>query len=150
MPQPYGFSWIEQPLLGAMARPESMDDLLWLRSQGVQLLITLTEDSLPRHWVNDAGLFNMHVPIIDMHPPSQSQIELCMSAIEKARRGKFGAVLHCAAGLGRTGTLAACFLVASGLSAGDAIARIRDLRPGSVETDEQVEAVHQFAGRRNA
>jgi hypothetical protein len=42
MPQPLGFSWIEKPLLAAMARPEGPEDLDWLRQQGIELLISLT------------------------------------------------------------------------------------------------------------
>jgi atypical dual specificity phosphatase len=55
--------------------------------------------------------------------------------------------VHCGAGLGRTGTLVACYLVAGGLSAEDAIAKVRRLRPGSIETAEQEAAVRTFEGR---
>src|SRR5262249_47033817 len=44
MPPPDGFSWIEQPLLAALARPSSAEDLLWLRQEGIELLISLTEE----------------------------------------------------------------------------------------------------------
>lgn len=148
MPPPLGFSWIEKPHIAALARPESADELIWLREQGVQLLISLTEDPLPRHWINDAGLFAMHVPIVDMHPPSQKQIELILSAFDKAKAQKMGAAIHCTAGLGRTGALLACYFVQQGMSGPAAVARIRDLRPGSIETDEQADAVVEFARRR--
>ena len=52
--------------------------------------------------------------------------------------------VHCGAGLGRTGTLVACYLVAGGLSAEEAIAKVRRLRPGSIETLEQEAAVRTF------
>jgi atypical dual specificity phosphatase len=39
----------------------------------------------------------------------------------------------------------ACYFVTKGLSAANAVARVRRLRPGSVETEEQEEAVAQFA-----
>jgi atypical dual specificity phosphatase len=56
--------------------------------------------------------------------------------------------VHCGAGLGRTGTLLACYLVSSaGLTADEAIARVRAARPGSIETDEQEQAVRRFAQR---
>ena len=43
----------------------------------------------------------------------------------------------------------ACYLVKErGLAAGDAIAEIRRLRPGSIETYEQEKAVFQFYQRR--
>lgn len=147
--KPSGFSWIERSILAGMARPESVEELAWVRSQGISLLISLTEDPLPRQWINDAGLLNMHVPIEDMHPPSQKQIDLAMSAIEKARDQKFGVGVHCTAGFGRTGTILACWLVHEGYPSDAALGKVRDLRPGSVETDEQEDAVREF-GRRQS
>ena len=53
---------------------------------------------------------------------------------------------HCFWGRGRTGTMLACYLVKDeGISAEDAIKRIRDLRPYSVETYEQEDAVIEYA-----
>ena len=42
----------------------------------------------------------------------------------------------------------ACYFVAQGLSAQEAIVRVRKMRPGSIETTEQAEAVREFARRR--
>jgi atypical dual specificity phosphatase len=148
MPQPDGFSWIEKPLLGAMARPESPDDLTWLRGQGIDLLITLTEDPLRRDWVNEAGLLVFHVPVVDMEAPTQEQLDRCVSAITRAHDREMGVVVHCGAGLGRTGVVLACYFVNKGLSAQNAIARVRRLRPGSIETEEQADAVVEFARRK--
>jgi atypical dual specificity phosphatase len=58
--------------------------------------------------------------------------------------------VHCGGGLGRTGTLLACYLVsAEGLPADAAIARVRAARPGSVETEDQEQAVRRYAERLN-
>ncbi|NXE30961.1 DUS23 phosphatase, partial [Ardeotis kori] len=48
-------------------------------------------------------------------------------------------------GHGRTGTMLACYLAkAREMSGGDAIREIRRLRPGSIETQEQEQAVMRF------
>jgi len=150
MPAPEGFSWVDKPLLAAMARPEELDEFAWLREQGIQLLISLTETPPRRAYANDAGLLILHVPVEDMHPPSQKQIDLCMSAIHKAHSQDMAVGVHCTAGLGRTGVILACYFVEQNMSAKNAIARVRRLRPGSIETDEQADAIAAFAHRHRA
>lgn len=147
MPAPEGFSWVEKSHLAGMARPGELADLLWLRAQDIQLIISLTEDPPRRDWINEAGLFGMHVPVEDMHPPSQSQLKVCLSAIAKANDQGMGAVVHCGAGLGRTGVVLACYLATKGMTVQHAMARVRRLRPGSIETQEQEEAILDFARR---
>ena len=148
MSKPEGFSWIEKPLVAAMARPESLEELLWLRQQNIEVLVSLSEEPLRRDWVNSAGLMVYHVPVVDMEAPTQDQLDQCLSALMRANAQGMGVAVHCTAGLGRTGVILACYLVEKGLSAQNAIARVRRLRPGSIETEEQVSAVEAFASRR--
>ena len=84
MAPPSGFTWIEQPRLAGMARPDSPQDLAWLRKEGIELLISMTEDKPRRDWINEAGLMVFHVPVEDMTVPTPEQIDQCVSAIERA------------------------------------------------------------------
>ncbi|HVK17883.1 MAG TPA: dual specificity protein phosphatase family protein [Fimbriiglobus sp.] len=144
---PPGFTWIDRPLLAALAMPESADDLAWLRRNGLDVLLSLSEEPPPRRWVNDAGLMSVHVPIVDYTAPTERQLDLCVDAIARAQRSGMGVAVHCTAGKGRTGTILAAYLVTTGQSARAAIDRVRHLRPGSVETQDQEEAVEEFARR---
>jgi atypical dual specificity phosphatase len=148
MAAPSGFSWIDKPLLAAMARPSAPEDLAWLRTHGIELMLSLTEDRPRRDWVEEANLLVYHEPLEDMEPPSQEQLDRCVSAILRANERKMGVAVHCGAGLGRTGVVIAAYFVARGINAGNAIARIRRLRPGSIETDDQAAAVELFARRK--
>jgi atypical dual specificity phosphatase len=148
MAAPNGFSWIDKPLLAALARPSSPEELSWLRSQGIEVLVSLTEDRPRRDWVEQANLLVFHEPMEDMEAPTQDQLDRCVSAIERATERNMGVAVHCGAGLGRTGTVLAAYLVAKGQTANNAIARIRRLRPGSIETDDQAAAVELFARRK--
>src|SRR5262245_55603505 len=102
MSQPHAFSWIDKPLLAALARPVDVDELLWLRAQGIEVLLSLTEDPLPRSWVNEAGLMMVHVPVVDMEAPTQEQLDHCAETIRRAHEHNLGVAVHCGAGLGRT------------------------------------------------
>jgi atypical dual specificity phosphatase len=148
MSTPNGFSWVDKPHLAALARPSDAEDLAWLRKQGIELLISLTEERPRRDWINDAGLMVMHVPVEDMEAPTQEQLDRCTSAIERANSHGMGVAIHCGAGLGRTGVILATYFVAKGLSAQNAMGKVRRMRPGSIETDEQSDAVVEFARRR--
>jgi atypical dual specificity phosphatase len=145
---PPGFTWVDKPLLAALSMPESADDLAWLRRQGIDVLITLSEELPARRWVNDAGLMTVHVPVTDMTAPTLRQIELCLDTIDRASKSGMGAAVHCTAGKGRTGTVLAAYFIAGGLSARRAIEKVRELRPGSVETPEQERVLEEFAAER--
>jgi atypical dual specificity phosphatase len=146
MPPP-GFTWVDKPHLAALALPESADDLAWLRRNGIDVVISLTEDPLPRGWVNDAGLMGVSVPVPDMEPPTDRQLDHLLDTIRRANASRMGVAIHCGAGLGRTGTVLAAYFVAQGLTPREAVAKVRDLRPGSVETAEQERAIEAFARR---
>lgn len=145
---PPGFSWIDKPHLAALAQPDSPADLAWLRANGIDVLVTLTEFPLARNWVNDAGLMAVHIPVLDMAAPTDRQLQLAIDAIDRAKSAGMGVAVHCLAGKGRTGTVLAGYFVSRGMSAAEAIRRVRELRPRSIETDDQEQAVYDLERRR--
>lgn len=147
---PPGFSWVDGRKLAALAWPDSSDDLQWLREQGIDLLISLTEDPPFRRYVNEAGLFALHVPIPDFSPPTFQQLDTILGAIAKAHQQGLAAAVHCAAGKGRTGTVLAAYFVQQGKTPAQAIQHVRDLRPGSIETGEQEECIRDYAKAKSS
>jgi len=54
-------------------------------------------------------------------------------------------MVHCLAGLGRTGTILACYLIKyQKLSADDSIQKVRESRSGSIQSFPQEEIIFQF------
>jgi len=148
MSRPYFFTWVEEPLLAASSEPNAPEQLAWLRAEGVDILVTLTEEPLPRSWIDSAGLMGVHVPVPDWTSPTVEQIDEVMSVIDKAKASNMGVAVHCMAGKGRTGTILAAYFVRHGVSAEEAIRKVRDLRPGSIEVTEQEEAIRAYEKAR--
>ena len=140
-------AWVAPGVLGC-AYPRTERALAALSASGVRLLVNLHErphdpDRLGRH-----GLREVYLPVKDFAAPTPRQVERGVDAIAGALVVGEAAAVHCGGGLGRTGTLLACYLVGSeGLGAAEAIGRVRSLRPGSVETPAQVRAVEAWARR---
>lgn len=143
----HGFSWVEHPHLAASAYPVDVEELTFLRDQGIDIVLTLTEDPLPRRFIDQAGLMSVHIPIGDMMPPTQEQIEQCVAVIEKARGSKMGVNVHCLYGRGRTGTILAAYFISRGMTPESAIEKIRELRPGSIETTRQEDSLYAYFER---
>ena len=123
-----------------MARPRAAD-AAWLRDQGIRAVLSLTEAPPPEL----EGIETFHEPVPDMTPPSLDQLHRVVAYIDGVLNEGGAVVVHCAAGMGRTGTILAAYLVSRGHAADEAIGAVRRARPGSIETAGQVTAVRQFA-----
>jgi len=133
------FSWIVEGRVGGMARPSS-GDLAWLRQQCFTAILSLTErrPELERFDVH-------HIPVVDMTSPTIQQLHAAVGFIRGVVAEGGAVVTHCTAGMGRTGTILAAYLVAEGLPVEEALRRVREMRPGSVETPEQEDVLAAFA-----
>jgi len=130
-------------------------DLARLRhNYGTNLLVTLLEaDEMADLHIADLltvvptyGMKSRWLPIPDFGTPaSMADLNSLVRDILAALEGGRTTVVHCRAGLGRTGLVVASCLVAQGYTPEAAFAQVRKFRPGSVETVEQEACVHQFA-----
>jgi atypical dual specificity phosphatase len=130
------------------AYPRTERALAALSGSGVRLLVNLHERPHDPARIEGHSLKEVHLPVKDFAAPSPEQIERGMEAILEALAAGEAVAVHCGGGLGRTGTMLACYLASSeGLGAEEAVQRVRALRPGSVETPAQLTAVRGWIRR---
>lgn len=145
---PRGFRWVLPGRLGTAPLPGavlSIDlDLMALKTVGVTMLITLTRGDLPQAKLAEHGLRNLHLPIYDREAPSVNQLR--MLAIRMTRLLEQGEVLcvHCRAGLGRTGTVVAGWLIHQGGTAQAALQHLRDIDKEYVQSAHQEAFLHEL------
>jgi len=149
MERPEGFSWVTPGLLAATARPHDVHAALeYFREEGITAIVSLTERPFaPASYLDEFGFDYHHIPVADFGAPRMEQIEEFVAVVQRAKQEGGKVVVHCLAGRGRTGTMLACYFVSTGLSPEEALATVRALRPGSVETELQEDAVREYARR---
>lgn len=90
--------------------------------------------------VTDHHMAWFHLPIEDVSVPDiffENGWPQVSRALHGCLDAGFDVVIHCKGGLGRAGTIAARLLVETGVSPDEAIARVRSVRPGAIETRAQ-------------
>ncbi|MHC4138347.1 MAG: dual specificity protein phosphatase 23 [Planctomycetota bacterium] len=142
------FSWLIEGEIAGMAKPaSSVYDFEFLKDNGFEAIVSLSELPLSEVLIEEFGFTVKHIPVRDFEAPTLEQIENFVAFAENARSEGKKLVVHCDAGIGRTGTMLACYLVSKGYSAADAIEEVRIRRPGSLETIEQEEVVLKYEGK---
>jgi len=136
--------WLFENKLAAMAYPQSEDAFTLLYQIGIRAVLNLSETPLPYEASNTLGLLTRHIPIADFSAPTLQQAKEAVTVISSCLDRNMPVAVHCLAGLGRTGTILACYLVGMEMSANNAIIIIREWRPGSIEVPEQEAVVYEY------
>jgi len=97
---------------------------------------------------NDAGIAPeryLYLPAVDDNPPTLEQLRAGVAFITEEIAQGGGVYVHCGAGVGRAATMAAAYLVSTGLTPGQAWVRIQEVRPFIHPKPVQVAQIERFA-----
>lgn len=104
-----------------------------LADQGVTTIVDLRAEDLKvdEAYINSLGMELVRIPMRDGQAPTEPQVEAFLAAVNNADGLVY---LHCGAGVGRTGTMAAAYLVMTGqASSMEALQRNLAVGPPSLE-----------------
>lgn len=125
------------------------DELLLMKDSGISAVVSLL--NVP----SDVGVYQaaemdyLCLPIPDGHPPSFSQADEFVRYVDSHRAKSHGVAVHCYAGLGRTGTMLAAYLIAKGSDATTALLKVRSAEPAAIETRHQVKFLDDYERHRH-
>ena len=141
--KPDNFSWIIEEKLAGSAIPTSKDEIDWIKQEGVRSIVTIREEPLKDEWIKDVNYLQVHSN--DMGIPEFSDLVNSVDFIHQRITNDEPVMVHCLAGLGRTGTILACYLIKyEDMTADDAIEKVRRERHGSIQSFSQEEIIFRF------
>lgn len=146
---PRGFLWLKKGELAGTPRPGIVRDLDYdleaLQRVGITMLVSLTTVPVDPEVLRGYGIKGFWSAIPDMRAPSFEQATaLCRRIAQWIADGESVAV-HCRAGLGRTGTVLASYLIWEGRDALDALETVRRIEPRWVQSEQQAAFLEEFA-----
>lgn len=140
--------WIDEPFLVGSSNPSQSELDEFIQSGGTIVVSLLNEPTeSPRYHPGNlvaSGCSRYNVPVPDFHAPTLEQLKMFLR-LRRQFEPSTRMLLHCQGGSGRTGTFAAAYWISKGLPCSEAIAKIRAVRPGAIETPEQEQVLEQLA-----
>lgn len=126
------------------------EDILTLKSRGVQAIINLREEATESEFfTKQCGMKYLFLPVVDWAIPTKSQVLTFLQFLEQPEN--LPALVHCAAGVGRTGTFVACYRISKGMDAEEALRMTNGESPlsGVTMNSQQQSFVRDFPSKGN-
>ncbi len=149
------YYWIEPQLLAVSRAPQKADEIRAIRQAGIRATLTLsllpitTIPEITAELLNDLDIQVHYVPIPDNYPPTFDQADDILHFLTEMHRQDRPVLIHCDAGVSRTGTVLHLYYIAQGLTYEGARMEVLNRRPANVIiNDRQASFLRAYAQRR--
>ncbi|MEM2088188.1 MAG: dual specificity protein phosphatase family protein [Thermoproteota archaeon] len=146
--------WIIEGKIASSPIPTDPEDISLWKKEGIKAVVILAEShEIMRYWMNvekyfevlrSRGMKYLHSPIKDFHAPSLEQLKKVVEWIDNKVENNEPVLIHCHAGIGRTGTVIAAYLVEKGHDATQAIRKVKRKIPLAFEVEAQAAIIHEY------
>src|SRR5271170_7704412 len=110
------------------------DELPALHAAGIRAVVSLLNIPNDAAVYESAGFSFLCLPVPDGGAPTMEQAASFVRFINEQRAAQRSVAVHCEAGLGRTGTMLAVYLISEGMGAAEAVQQVRAVERSAIET----------------
>lgn len=121
------------------------DELSDLHAAGIRAVVSLLNIPSDKSVYESAGFSFVCLPVSDGAAPTTEQVREFATFVDSQRAMGKAVAVHCEAGLGRTGTIIAAYLISKGETVQSAIARVRAAESQAIETAWQIQFLQELA-----
>lgn len=133
--------WVD-PMNLAIGKVPDQETLIELEKRQFKVILSLCEEKTNQLFIQDHFVDSLHIPLQDMSIPTVYDVRTFIRHMNFYNRCSLPVFMHCYAGYGRSGTLAAIYWISKGFNAKEAINKVRQCRPGAIETSDQEQFIY--------
>lgn len=139
------FSWIIEGFIAASEYPDSEEKLQFLKNQGIKSIVTLSEKRIDEDLIKKYKFRYLFLPIKDFDIPSIEDIKIFVNWIKLMEKWRNPVLVHCDAGIGRTGTMLTIYFLSQGKSVEESLRIVKNRRNFAVESLKQEKFIYQIS-----